>query len=359
LTLNDIISGNGNLSIQADYVRPLGDARLELGYRAWQRDQDNDNLLRRFAMEEAAELDEQLHSGYDYREIFHSLYATYGKTIGSFGFQAGLRAELSSTRFFSPVRDSVFDRDYNTLFPSLNVSYTPQPGRTIRLLYSKRVSRPAPFYLDPFVPPTDPLNRSFGNPELEPSYTQSYTLDATWTGRLGTLRVAPYYRRTSDVWERIRTVDSDGVATSVWQNSASARAYGSNFTVSLASAGRLSGSTSFGIYRDIRDGTNLSPEYRSSAFLWSLGGNLGIRLNDGLTTQIMANHFPTQSILQGRASGYTWTSLALRQQIWDRRGTLSLNVLVSALAVMHFASAGHLRWRTSTTPTGRRGGSEG
>jgi hypothetical protein len=35
---------------------------------------------------------------------------------------------------------------------------------------------------------------------------------------------------------------------------------------------------------------------------------------------------PTQSILQGNASGYTFTSLALRQRIFGTRGTISLNI---------------------------------
>src|SRR5690606_35034558 len=36
--------------------------------------------------------------------------------------------------------------------------------------------------------------------------------------------------------------------------------------------------------------------------------------------------FPQQSILQGRASGYTFTSLSLRQRLWDTKGSISLNI---------------------------------
>lgn len=327
LTLNDIDAGNGNLSIQADYVRPLGESRLELGYKAWQRDQDNDNLLEIFDTPDDSDPSTDNRSGYDYREIFHSFYATYERTIGDFGFQAGLRAELSRTRFTSPVTDAAsFERDYNTLFPSLNISYTPQPGRTMRALYSKRISRPSPYYLDPYVPSTDPLNVSLGNPDLKPSYTESFSLDFSWTGEHGTLRVAPYYRYTTDMWERIRTVDSAGVATNTWQNTASAEAYGSNFTLSLPPTGRISGSANVGLYRDVRDGTNLPGDYHNSAILWSLGGQMGIKVRESLTAQVSANHFPSRSILQGRDSGYTWTSLALRQDIWDGKGTVSLNI---------------------------------
>jgi outer membrane receptor protein involved in Fe transport len=326
LTLHDIDAGNGTLSIQADYFRPIVGGRLDVGYRAYEREHDNDNQLRIFDSPEASEPGQEARSGYDYREVFHSFYGTYGHTWGKVGFQAGLRAELSSTHFESLVGSDDFDRSYNTLFPSFNLSYTPVQGRTVRLLYSKRIRRPSAYYLDPYVPSTDPLNISIGNPDLRPSYMHSYSLDFSWTGSMGTLRVAPYYRTTSDIWERIRTVDTEGVATSRWENAATAKAYGSSFTVSLRGSGRLSGSTTFSVYRDDRDGTNISSAYRRAATLWSLGGNLGVKVTPTLTAQIFANHFPTQSILQGRASGYTFTSVSLRQQLWGTKGTVSLNV---------------------------------
>ncbi len=326
LTQNIIDAGNGNLSLQADYFRPFGGGRLDLGYRAYRRDQDNDNHLRVFTTPADTEPRDETRAGYDYREVFHSFYTTYGRTVGKFGFQAGLRAERSTTHFESLVADASFDRTYNTVYPSLNVSFSPARGRTVRFLYSKRISRPSAYNLDPFVPATDPLNRFFGNPRLNPSYTQSFSLDASVTGTRGTVRVAPYYRRTTGVWERIRTVDTLGVATSRWENAVSSQAYGSSFTLSLPSTRRVSGSTSFQVYRDVRDGTNISSAYRRAAVMWSLSGNLGMKLTPTLTAQTYGSYFPTQSILQGRASGYAYNSVAFRQQLWGTKGSLSLSI---------------------------------
>jgi len=326
LTLNEIESGNADLWLQADYFRPFAGGRIDIGYRSYRRSQDNDNQLRVFESLEAPVPSEETRAGYDYDEVFHSLYSTLGRTWGRFGAQLGLRAELSRSRFESLVTDASFERDYNTLFPSVNVSWTLRPGRTARLLYSKRISRPNPYYLDPFVPATDPLNRSYGNPVLRPSYTQSVTFDFSWTGSKGTLRVAPYYRRSTDVWERIRTVDTLRVASTRWENAATATAYGSSFTISLPPTRRVSGSTSFSVYHDVRDGTNISSAYRRSAVMWSMGGNVGVKITPRLTAQTYANYFPTQSILQGRASGYTYTSVAVRQQLWGTRGSLSLSI---------------------------------
>jgi outer membrane receptor protein involved in Fe transport len=327
VTLNEVDQSSGNLTIQADHFRPVRGGRLDIGYRFNRRNQDNLNLLQRFEAEGDPAPAEELRGGYDYEERFHALYGTWALTRGAFGAQVGARAELSATDFRSPITGDDFSRSYNTLYPSLNLSWTRRPGQSLRVLYSKRISRPPPFYLDPFIPPTDPLNRSFGNPDLRPSYTDSYSLDATWSGSVGTVRLAPFYRHTTDVWERIRTVDTLGVATSRWQNAASSTSVGSTLTLSLRSGGRFSGSTNLSVYRDSRDGTNLSSDYRRSATLWSLGGNVGVRVSETLTAQAFGNHFPTQSILQGRASGYTYMSVAFRQQLMDSKGTLSLSVI--------------------------------
>lgn len=327
LTLNDVDGGTGNLSLQVDYFRPLLGGRLDLGYRGHRRDQDDDNLLRVFDEVEAEGPREETRSGYDYRELFHALYGTYGRTHGRFGYQFGLRGERSSTRFQSRVAETGFDQSYNTLYPSGNLSFTPEPGRTLRLLYSRRIRRPSPFFLDAWVPSVDPLERSIGNPDLRPSFTHSFTLDYSHTTGFGTVRVAPFLRRTTDIWERIRTVDAEGVATSQWQNAALSRSWGSNLTVSLRGSGRLSGSKNLSVYRDKRDGTNLPGNYQGKAWLWQLGGNLGYRIAEGLTAQLMAFHMPSQSVLQGTSSGYTHTALAVRQDIMEGRGRVTLNVM--------------------------------
>ncbi len=326
LRLNDIDANNGNLSIQTDYFTQFRGGRLDVGYRAWRRDQDNDNLLRIFAYPVESDPASETRSSFEYEEFFHSLYGTWAVTRGRFRAQGGLRAEHSTTTFDSRVEEDRFERSYTSLFPSGNVSFEVRPGRTLRLLYARRISRPPPSYLDPFVPPTDPLNRFFGNPDLEPSYTSSYTLDLTVNTDRGTVRVAPYYRRSTNVWERIRSVDEEGVATSRWENTATSTALGTNLTLSLRPVGRLSGSTSLGVYRDTRDGTNIRPGLTGSAWFWSLGGNLGVRVSDDLTAQVFANHFPSQGMLQGRSSGFTMTQVAFRQQLFERRGSVSLGV---------------------------------
>ena len=327
LTYNDVISGGGYRSVQADYFRPvLGKARIDVGYRLALRESDNDNALRIFESESATSPREAQRAAYDFDETFNSIYTTLGGPIGKFTAQIGLRAELVNMHFDSRTSEHEFDKEYNTLFPSLNVAYNFKPGRAIRLLYSKRIGRPSIYYLNPNVPSTDPLNITVGNPDLRPSYTQSFSMDFSYTGSKGTVRVAPYFRRSDDLPERIRTVNAQGVAINRYENVASAQQYGSSLTLSIRSTGKLSGSLNFNAYRDERDGSNISTGLRRSAFMWSGGGNIGYKVTPTLTAQAYGNYFPSQQILQGRASGFGHMSLGMRQQLWGTKGSLSLNL---------------------------------
>ena len=148
--------------------------------------------------------------------------------------QLGARGEFAQTTFSLPLADEEFDSDYNSLFPSMNLSYDLQQGRTVRLNHSRRIGRPYAYILNPSNPSTDPLNRFVGNPHIRPNYTNSIGLDFSKIGSKGTMRFAPYYRKTTDNWDNIRTVDSVGVSTISWAPAGSAMRYSTLGSVRLS-----------------------------------------------------------------------------------------------------------------------------
>ena len=66
--------------------------------------------------------------------------------------------------------------------------------------------------LNPVDRSTDPSIRRVGNPDIEPQFTNSLSLDASWTLPFGTVRLAPYYRSSRNGWAEMTTVDDRGVA---------------------------------------------------------------------------------------------------------------------------------------------------
>jgi outer membrane receptor protein involved in Fe transport len=323
ITHYDIDSDNDNLSLQADYVRPLSTGgRFEIGYRGWRRAEGNDNQIQgntsTFGQPASAR------TGYDHEETFHSVYSTVTRTRGRAVVQLGARAERAVTNFALPVTKEDFDNSYSSVFPSANVSYDLGSGRRLRLSYTKRIGRPSAALLNPSVPNDDQFNLYFGNPNLRPTYTHQVNLDLSWVGRLGLLQLAPNYRKTADNWDQIRLVDSYGTSTLIWTNAASLDVWGATLTGSLRNTRGLSGSATASVYRQMRDVSNLSMVYSRSSWLGSANVNLMYQVTRSLLASTSVRYMPAYSLIQGRASGWLNSQVGFRQQLWGGKGSINL-----------------------------------
>jgi hypothetical protein len=264
-------------------------------------------------------------TGYDFREVFHSGYVTLSRVVGPLAVQAGLRAERADTRLELAETPDVFENGYLSLFPSANLRYDLGGGREVRLQYSRRVRRPGPWILNPVNRSNDPLNRTVGNPGLEPQYAHSVSLETSWSGALGSLRFSPYSRRTENDWVQIRRVDAAGVSTQTWENLATVEQLGTSLTLSMRPQGGVSGSLSLSGTREVRNASNLAVDFSGDATWWSARGNASARVTERLALQGMFFYQPGREVAQGRVSSSLMTHVGLRQQLGER-GTLNLMV---------------------------------
>ena len=165
--------------------------------------------------ETTAVFDELLYNKYSYNRNIQALYVTFSTKVNSFGLQLGLRGEYTDTETKSlgyerteatahPYKDNYF-----SLFPSLFLSYSLPQNHEIQVNYTRRISRPRGWQLNPFMDMTDSLNISFGNPYLSPEYSNSFELNYIKTWEKHTLSVSTYYRNTDNVIQRIRYREGD------------------------------------------------------------------------------------------------------------------------------------------------------
>ncbi|HEX2187761.1 MAG TPA: TonB-dependent receptor [Longimicrobiaceae bacterium] len=315
------------LTAELDYVRPWGErGQLQAGYRGEREEEDDDRRVETFAGAPGSAPVAARSTGYTHRETSHAAYLIATRRFGRLGVQAGARAELARSRFGLPGTGEVFEKEYGSLFPSANLTYELGGGKQARLSYTRRIRRPSPRVLDPTDRSSDPLNRRVGNPDIEPQYTQSLSLETSWAGQAGSLRFSPYYRRTENEWTQIRTVSAAGVSTLTWESLASTDAYGASLTASLRPTGGWSGYASVSGHREVRDASNLSVDYSGAAFRWSARGNLSARLGGSLSAQGMFFYTPPRDVPQGRIGSRLMTHFGVRQQLRDGRASLSLMV---------------------------------
>ncbi|MBQ3204677.1 MAG: TonB-dependent receptor [Alistipes sp.] len=110
-----------------------------------------------------------------YTENIAALYGVLSMRKGKWGLVAGLRGEYTSTTGKGDV-----GQDYFSLFPNANVSYMLDKMGQYSLVaqYSRTISRPNFWNLSPSRMQISDYSYQMGNPELDPSYVNNFSLTA-------------------------------------------------------------------------------------------------------------------------------------------------------------------------------------
>ncbi len=169
------------VSAQADYKKPFSQRiGFKAGAKVSRAELDNE-LISRFDNNGSLELDTDLSNHFLYDEDIMAVYTGLSYDVAD-GISAnlGLRYERTSTAGYNETIDSLTERNYSSLFPSLSVSAPVSGPFGLAFSYSYRLERPSYYDLDPFISYLDPLTFEKGNPFLQPEYVHSTQLSLTY-----------------------------------------------------------------------------------------------------------------------------------------------------------------------------------
>ena len=214
-------------TVQTDFVQPLGEKRtLEIGLKSiWRRsgsvadiDADSTARGRGFVRVPGRAID------FTYDQDVQAAYATYGFAVGK-KITASLGGRLERTALAADFRAAAaagFSRSYLTPLPNGSAQYSFSETTSLRAAYSRRITRPNIYYLNPFRDRSDPSTVSFGNPGLDPELTDSYELAYNTGFKTTTLNASLSVLRTGNAIEQIRlpTLET-GVTEQTFANVAS------------------------------------------------------------------------------------------------------------------------------------------
>lgn len=326
---NVSVNDNTFITVQGNYIHPFaGGARLEAGYKATMRalamtyDYNNYNFL-------SGEWESQplLKNYYDYKEQIYAVYGIYSNSWKKFKYQAGLRFEqvLSNSKVEQTGLD--FSNNYPSFYPSFHTEYDLAKGRQIQLSYSRRVNRPSPREMNPYVDYSDSLNIRKGNPELNPEYTNSLELGFLKYWEKSSFTATAFYRNTTDEVEDIRILDvTTGVSTSMPQNINKSSSSGLEFvsTVNPYQWLRLMGTMS--AYRAI---VSSIPEYNIPGvdkLAWSARLNSTVTYSKSGSFQLIANYMSPTNTVQVKNDGNFSMDASLRHDLFKNKLTLTARV---------------------------------
>jgi len=318
------------LNAQLDYMRAYKPrTKLETGFKSTSRWLDRDFSVLKDVAGSGTWTNSDLSNALSFSEYVEAAYAQLSQGVGKFDLQGGLRAEYAKRDFTLATTNESFPHSYTSLYPSAIALYKWNEGLSGKVGYSRRVRRPGTQQLNPFPQFFDPQNVFFGNPKLNPEYTDAIELGLTKTGKLGSAQLSPFYRHTSNIIRvKINTDDvfqGREVTSISFENLDKGDSWGAdlNGQLRLGPLGNVVGG--FNVFKIVTDGGSQSV-LSSNAVLWS--GRLNTTINASKNTTLTGMYFyqAPQTIERGKFSAQQMANFSVRQKIMEGKATVSLRV---------------------------------
>ena len=335
---------NRNTEVKLDYENPISDFfKLQAGYngRFGHENTPQESFVAQNWQGTGQQEDKAFFNRFIYDNDIHALYATATMNFGKFGIMGGLRGEYWRVNTESYTweqehdatkRSEPFKKDYFQLFPSIFMSYQITENDQLQLNWSRRLRRPWGGELNSFKDTRDASMVSFGNPELTPEFSNSYSLNYLKTFGEHSFLLSAYYRPTTDVIQRVRWQSSvDGVMYQTSKNVAKSTSTGLELTMKnrLFKILDINTNANFYYYKlngfsYLIDGQTITGESDDN-FSWNMRCQASIILPYDISIQVTGNYRARQVITQGYRKANYGMNIGVRKNFFDKKLTVSLN----------------------------------
>ncbi len=253
---------------KVDYTYKISkDRKFEIGYngdieRSYEDMKFYDYISGDFSLDTS--------SKYDYSEIIHAAYLSYGNRLGNFTYNLGIRGEYNERI----IKDENNTYTYKIFapFPTLHISYNLNVSNQIMLSYSRRVWYPRRWMLNPFIRKIDAINYQKGNPELEPEFSHSFEMGYQRVIKLGNIGIEGFYKRSDKGIDFYPKYDrSVGAMVYTWRNVGYETSYGVETYTTLKPWKLLSLNLSVNIYKH-----TVYADSVSSSFTYDFKGSINL-----------------------------------------------------------------------------------
>lgn len=325
--------------ITADYVQPLKkNMLLGLGSKVSFYDISSDYTVNKLDSA-SGKYDEDgfLSNSLIYHQKVYALYAELSfNFFNLFDAKIGERYERTEIdASYSNSQGGAAIPGYNTFVPSLFFSRKLTENSLLKLSYSKRIERPDYRDLNPYINTNDPKNLSTGNPGLKPEIGKRFELGySNDIKNFGSVNVSLFYRiNEQDIQPFITFYPSYKVGDSVYTNVTVSKRenIGRENNVGI----NLFGSVSFIPKLDLR--TNLfffhrhtinviDKGYDYNSFNYRANLNASYQFSGTLAAEFFGNFSSARHEAQGTYPSFTTYSVAVRKQVWNKKGSIALTI---------------------------------
>ncbi|MDG5491883.1 TonB-dependent receptor [Psychroserpens sp. SPM9] len=322
--------------LQLDYTRPIGEkSNFEFGYRGNFEETDTDYTLE-FNEDGTFVLDENVSNNLVFRQYVNALYTQFGSKIkDKFSYLLGLRMEQSRVTINQITSNDFQRKNYTGLFPTVNLGYEITEKQSLTLGYNRRIRRPRSRFINPFPSRSSATNIFQGNPDIDPSY--SNTFDLGYLNRFGkmTLNSSIYYQRATDVFTFVsldtgETTIVGGTEVPIIQrtpiNLATNDRYGFEFTLTYRPSNKWNVNANLNLFKSITEGIYEGTDFGAENFSWFARINNKYTLPGKIDWQTRIFYRGPSEDAQNKNKGIFSTDLAFSKDLFKEQASIAVNV---------------------------------
>ena len=315
---------------QADlnYILPLTkpEDKFEAGYKYYAYTEDGDYKIDMYdpSVGDFVRRDD-LYNRYLFRRDIHALYAMLSNTRSRFSYQLGLRGEYTYRKLGNNLEWARHTWHKFGLFPSVHLGLTLDNGGQTFFAYSRRITQPQLFYMEPYVVYVDYYTAQRGNPFIQPEYTNSIESGYKKTFNKNTFYGALFYRARKDKIERVRIPYHTGVTLDSMANVGNDYASGAELsaTFQLNKWWNLDANGSL-YYYQVKNEYKIDGEDAES-WNWQLSVNNNFDIGKNTRVRLEGYYVGPSVSTQGRVEDFFYMNLTVRQQLFNRRLIVGLS----------------------------------
>lgn len=312
----------GNLDYNYPYSKT---GHIEAGYQYFSYLEDGDYSMQFWSPEKQEFYwRDDIYNTFYFQHGINSVYAIVGDSYKSFDFQAGVRGEHTHRVLRSSIPGK--NREYNKFefFPSVHLGYNFPKDHKLMASYSRRITRPELFFMEPYITYRDYYSAEIGNPDIRSEYINSFELNYKKNIGEHTVSATVFHRSRKDKIERLRVPYEAGVTLDSMAN------VGHDYSTGLELSGQvqltrwwnvnLNGSLYHYKVKNQYKSDGSNEKSTNYDIIWNNAFDLG------KTTRIQLDgNFVGPSVTtQGRTDAFWYVNLAIRQQLMKRKLSATL-----------------------------------
>ena len=310
---------------QLDYIYPIKDKhKIELGGKFVNRNLINDYSTK------IGDTYSQPYEQFDYNQSLLALYASSSLELSK-KWSAVLGLRMENTKISGQwnsqedgfwninEKGSIKPSPYTNYLPSFILSRKIDRATSLKLSYSKRISRPGMRYINPNTSYNDGFSREEGNPELTPEKTHQLELGYNSFAKKYKASYYLFGKMTDDLIES-RTLVLDGIDITSYSNTGNKFSVGINYFGSYS----LKNGT-------VRAGFNLytynttENDLGDILFNWNIGGNYD--LGKGYKAETFGFFRKRNQTSQGYTPGFSMFSIGFKKELNNKKGSIGIRFI--------------------------------